>query len=130
MLKVLDFVDAMPVIEHRAAYDDGRAHALADDPLLVLVFARDGIALVVDGGGEAGGPIGATPAVDAGALEKFSAQLHQVVGYGPARGAQASAHLQREARELHGVTGDIAFVERRPSLQSFPASRLGCHSSS
>ena len=47
VLEVLNLVDAMPVIEHRAAYGDGRAHALADDPLLVLVFARDGIALVV-----------------------------------------------------------------------------------
>ncbi len=90
---MLDFVNAMPVIEHR-----GRA-ALADDPLLVLVFAGHGIALIVTTAVEKPGPVGAT--ADAGALEVQMPPFHQVSG-GPARGRRP-ARLQREAR---GCMGD------------------------
>ena len=76
----------------------------------MLVLAGHGVTLVVDAGGEARVAVGATPAVDAGALEELGAHLEEVVGHGPAHRAQARAHLQREARKLHRVAGHVALV--------------------
>ena len=83
VLEVLDVGDARPIVKHCTANSNGGTHALADDPLLMFVFAGYGVALVVDACGEAGIAVGATPAVDAGTLEELGSHLEVVVGYGP-----------------------------------------------
>ncbi len=79
-----------------------------------------GVALVVDARGEAGVAAGATPAVDARALEELSAHLEEVVGRGPAHRAQARRTCGAEAPELHGVAGHVALVIAASVVESLP----------
>ena len=125
VLEVLDVGDAGAVVQHGAAHGHSGAHALADNPLLVLVFAGDRVALVVHAGGEAGAGVGAAPSVDACALEEFGPHLEEVVGHLPPHRAQARAHLEGEACELHRVAGHVALVVAAPVVEEFAGLVVG-----